>query len=268
MYPQGRARLYPGMIETDTIQAPVRRADLRSRRPRRGWTAVTALGGGLLLLLVAAIHALVRAPIPPLLAFAVVAALVLALLARGAARPGGVLALLLGAFLLSDVPAFATGLSLSRDPWEFTTTVTALTASILMVLGGGALAVRGTSSGRGRTTTALLVLGLVAVPAALASSLVLRLTMDQAEPRPGDVTVAITEFAFPERLTAPAGTASFSVRNDDPIAHTFTVEGLDVDAKVPGGATVRVTGELAPGRYAYVCRVSGHEFMRGTLVVE
>lgn len=252
------------MIDTELTSQKAPAAPTR----RRGWPAVAALGASLTLLLVAAIHALVREPIPPLLVIAVVAVTVLVLLGRGLARAGGIVAVLLGLFLLSDVPALLTGLALFRDPWEFTTTCTAVTAALLMVAGGGVPAYRGGAAGTGRAVPVLLGLGLLAVPAALATSTVLRLTMDQAVLTEGDVAVVITELAFPERLTAAPGPASFVVRNDDPIAHTFTVEGLDVDANVPARASVRVTGDLAPGEYDYVCRVAGHEFMRGTLVVE
>lgn len=81
--------------------------------------------------------------------------------------------------------------------------------------------------------------------------------------------MTIAEFAFPPgQLAANAGSAGFLVTNADPVAHTFTIPEAGVHVAVPGGTTVRGTGDLAPGEYGYVCRVAGHEFMEGTLVVE
>jgi plastocyanin len=258
------------MIETPVAQVETGPAGTpRGRYPLCGWRAVAALGAGLILVAITAIHVLVRQPIPPLLAFAALLAVSILLLWRGPVRLGAVIGGLVGlAMLLPDLQGVITGLTLVRDPFEFTLNATALTGALLLIIGGGVVAVRGRAAARSRATTALLVIGAAVLPLALALSTTLRLTMGEAVAQEGDVSVSIADFAFPERLAAGAGTVAFHITNEDPVAHTFTIPELGISANVPGGATVRVTGEAGAGQYAYVCRVSGHEFMGGELVVE
>jgi plastocyanin len=246
-----------------------RRAQVRTREDR-GWRRVTAAGAVLVVVAVVAVHALAQTLIPPLALFGVLAIVVLGLLrwGRGIRVAGGLAALVALALTAPDIGGILTGLTLVRDPFEFTLNATAVVATVLLLAGGIALAVRGRAAGGGPVARVLVVAGILVVPLALGLSTTLRLTMPTPVAQAGDVTVAIAEFAFPERLEVAAGEAAFHITNQDPVAHTFTVEGADVDAVVPTGASVRVTGDLAPGEYRYVCRVSGHDFMAGTLVVE
>lgn len=255
------------------IETPVRQAEALEVAPARGlrgWRAVSALGAALVILAVVAVHALVQSLIPPLLIFGALAALAILLLWRGPARVGAVLGALVAlALVLPDPGGIATGLSLVRDPFEFTLNVSAVVATLLLVVGGIVIAVRGRTAGAGGgAARTLLILGTLAVPVALVTSLVLRATTPEAVAQEGDVAVAISEFEFPAQLTAPAGQAGFLVSNNDPVAHTFTVPELGINANVAGGTAVRVTGDVEPGTYTYICRVSGHDFMEGTLTVE
>jgi plastocyanin len=85
---------------------------------------------------------------------------------------------------------------------------------------------------------------------------------------PGDVVVEAVGALFPEQLQAPAGGAVLWVDNQDPIRHTFVIEGTDVHAELPGSSAVRVETDLAVGTYRFFCDVPGHERMEGELVVQ
>jgi uncharacterized cupredoxin-like copper-binding protein len=87
------------------------------------------------------------------------------------------------------------------------------------------------------------------------------------------VTVAATEFAFePGHLRLRAGeTVNLALDNRGGVFHTLTLSALDFELRTEGGTTA--SGALtprAPGTFAYVCAVPGHEQagMRGTVVVE
>ena len=82
--------------------------------------------------------------------------------------------------------------------------------------------------------------------------------------------VDLEDTAFvPEELEVPAGPTAFYVANEDLFWHTFTIEGTDVDVRLSSRGTRRVEVDLAPGTYAIVCDIPGHESvgMTGTLEV-
>lgn len=58
------------------------------------------------------------------------------------------------------------------------------------------------------------------------------------------------------------------VDNQDPYAHTFTVDELGVNQTMVAGQSARVEITAAPGEYRYYCAIPGHEFMEGTLLVQ
>ena len=107
-----------------------------------------------------------------------------------------------------------------------------------------------------------LAVGLTAVSAAT--------TEDGIASRPGELRVAGRGVRFsPERLRAGAGDVSVRVKNTDLFWHTFTIDALDVDVRVPVKGTRRVTFDAPPGTYEYYCAIPGHNAagMNGTLQV-
>lgn len=74
---------------------------------------------------------------------------------------------------------------------------------------------------------------------------------------------------IPDRLDAEAGTLDVVVNNKDLFWHTLTIPELDVDIRVPVGATRSATFEAAAGTYEFVCAIPGHTQagMNGRLVV-
>lgn len=90
-----------------------------------------------------------------------------------------------------------------------------------------------------------------------------------AAPHPQDVRMELANVKFiPSSLTVDAGLVTFAVHNSDLFWHTFTVEGVfNVDTPIEGRR--RITVDLKPGTYEYICRVPGHTQagMKGTLTV-
>jgi uncharacterized cupredoxin-like copper-binding protein len=95
----------------------------------------------------------------------------------------------------------------------------------------------------------------------------------------GTTTVGLDEFTIePKDLTVSRGTA-LDVKNDGAVAHNLTIEqGPDPTEKSKklagtstflGGKSEKLDVNLAPGKYAMVCTVSGHRDagMVGTITV-
>jgi uncharacterized cupredoxin-like copper-binding protein len=96
----------------------------------------------------------------------------------------------------------------------------------------------------------------------------------------GTTTVALDEFTIePKDLTVSRG-ATLDVKNDGAVAHNLTIEkGTDPTEKSEklagtstflGGKSEKLDVNLAPGKYAMVCTVSGHRDagMVGTITVK
>ncbi len=128
------------------------------------------------------------------------------------------------------------------------TIATAVMAAVALVLSAGALV---TSASRATAASA---------PAASGE-----------RPAPAEVTVTLTEFAITpaDVVVAPGG--RLVIVNGGAAEHNFSITGTDLITPMlaPGARHVMELGDLAPGRYATVCTVAGHEAggMRGTVTV-
>jgi plastocyanin len=92
---------------------------------------------------------------------------------------------------------------------------------------------------------------------------------DRATP---DATISLVaeNVAFSEEvLVGPSGEITVEVANRDLFWHTFTVEDLGVDLRVPVGAERTVAFDAPPGTYQYICAIPGHPEagMKGSLIV-
>ena len=88
--------------------------------------------------------------------------------------------------------------------------------------------------------------------------------------RASDIIVETGNVVFePERLEVEGGPLTVVTRNRDLFWHTFTIDALDVDVRVPVGARRRATFTVQPGTYEYYCAIPGHRAlgMDGILVV-
>ncbi|HUO45676.1 MAG TPA: cupredoxin domain-containing protein [Acidimicrobiia bacterium] len=92
-----------------------------------------------------------------------------------------------------------------------------------------------------------------------------------APPPPAGIHLVSKNVAFSETtLVAAAGEVTVTLENRDLFWHTFTIEELGVDLRVPVGAELPVTFVATPGDYRFICAIPGHPEagMVGTLRVE
>lgn len=219
-----------------------------------------ALGLWLTAACLLAIMALVGEVIPPALLMALLLTGLGVLAVRSSARwvrwAGGALPLLLlglfSPFLAGDLAHPETPASFAPS---FVLTVVALATAV-----AGVTAALGRPVGRRRTWT---VAGLVVVVGiALTALLGGQVTADVAEA--GDVEVVAADVTYPSTVAMTRGGALLLV-NDDPIRHTFVVDGRVHE--LPGATDRRVVLDLPVGEHPFICDVPGHEGMGGTLVV-
>lgn len=87
----------------------------------------------------------------------------------------------------------------------------------------------------------------------------------------GDIDLVSEHLAFSEtEVRVDAGEVVVTMENKDLFWHTFTIEELGVDLRVPLGAKLGASFEAPPGEYQFVCAIPGHieAGMVGTLAVE
>ena len=78
--------------------------------------------------------------------------------------------------------------------------------------------------------------------------------------------VTIQDLAFSPDCFAAASASSITIENKDSVTHTFTIDGTQVDATIPGGTTFNgESAGLAPGTYPFHCKI--HSSMTGTVIV-
>lgn len=85
------------------------------------------------------------------------------------------------------------------------------------------------------------------------------------------IEVDMVDIAFdPKEITIPANTdVTVNLVNKGALPHNFSIEGEADSGEIPGGGTVSVMLNLAPGTYEYFCNIPGHKEagMVGTLIV-
>ena len=115
------------------------------------------------------------------------------------------------------------------------------------------------------------VTAVVAVIVVLSGVLTLaaRDTVEESE-RVGAIEVLMkrTEFKTAQLNSKSGETMRLVLKNDDLYIHTFTIEELDIDVTV--GPRGEKALELTPsnaGTFEYICTITGHESMTGTLNV-
>lgn len=89
-------------------------------------------------------------------------------------------------------------------------------------------------------------------------------------PRQSDLTLRTENMAFSTmELAANRGSVTVFVDNHDVWWHTWTIDALHVDLKIPSSGKRQITFTAAPGTYTYYCAIPGHAAlgMRGTLTV-
>jgi plastocyanin len=80
-------------------------------------------------------------------------------------------------------------------------------------------------------------------------------------------TIVAADIAFdPTELSVAAG-ETITLRNEDDVEHSFTIDDPEVDAEAEGGEEATVEAPEEPGTYAFHCRYHPEQ-MTGTLTVQ
>jgi plastocyanin len=83
----------------------------------------------------------------------------------------------------------------------------------------------------------------------------------------GGVTIVAANIAFdPTELSVAAG-ETITLRNEDDVEHSFTIDDPELDAEAEGGEEATVAAPEEPGTYDFHCRYHPDQ-MKGTLTVE
>lgn len=84
----------------------------------------------------------------------------------------------------------------------------------------------------------------------------------------GEATITISGYAYDPTCLRVSASGSLTIVNEDPSAHSFSLEGglIDETLDIGGTATIKSLSDLSPGTYAFNCRF--HPPMVGTLIVE
>ncbi len=88
---------------------------------------------------------------------------------------------------------------------------------------------------------------------------------------PSDIKLVTENMTYSQMaLNAKPGIVRVELDNHDLFWHTFTIDALGVDLKVPMQATQQIAFEAPAGTYTFHCTIPGHEMlgMSGTLTVE
>ncbi len=120
-------------------------------------------------------------------------------------------------------------------------------------------------------TPAWIVVGAAVAGFVLALALPVATGIAEQQQRPEELPLRMSNTAYSSTsLTAKPGPVTVYVTNADLFWHTFTIDELGVEIKVPRDGHRRVTFTAASGKtYTYYCRVPGHAQagMRGTVTV-
>lgn len=184
-------------------------------------------------------------------------------------------ALLLGA-LFADIGFYtltgAVSNLLNRSDWY----ALALPASLATFAVTGFVSAIVILFSRGNTYTPSDLARNLAIAVALVLTLVLTLGLFTRQPTTaaaatGGLELTAENLAYSETsLVAPGSLVTVSLQNHDLFWHTFTIDALKVDLKVPMQARQQIQFNAAPGTYTFHCTIPGHEVlgMRGTLLVK
>jgi plastocyanin len=152
----------------------------------------------------------------------------------------------------------AFGLGLPSSFFDFVPGILVLPGALLAI--GGTIAAlvsrsRGSESGAGERRAALAIVTLVGLLGGLSAVLTLtgRDTVPDAVAEDADLVVDLKDFEFDEdAYDVPAG-GTVLVTNDDPFAHTFTVDDLDIDVDLGPGDEKIIEIPDEAGTYVLYC---------------
>jgi plastocyanin len=188
---------------------------------------------------------------------------------------GGLVGTILLGLVCADVAAFMVPAAMINAATGASMTSLLLPGALGLVSVTGLLAtipsrMRWSDSALARWAPLLLVLAAGLSFVGLVVSRVGSAQQAQASPQQTSLVLAAEGLKFsPATLSGTSGQTTVRVANHDLFWHTFTIDALNVDLRVPVGADQTVTFTAPPGSYTFYCAIPGHESigMRGTLTV-
>src|SRR6266536_696248 len=188
---------------------------------------------------------------------------------------GGLAGTILLALVCADVAAFMVPAAVTNAAFGASMTSLVLPGALGLVSVTGLLAsiasrMRWTDSALTRWAPLVLVVaaGLMFVGLVLAG--IGSGQRSQAAMQPTTLVLAAEGLKFsPATLSGTSGQITVRMANHDLFWHTFTIDALNVDLRVPVGAEQSITFAAPPGSYTFYCAIPGHESigMRGTIAV-
>jgi plastocyanin len=162
------------------------------------------------------------------------------------------------------------------SPIEFIAGLAFFLGVILSLYGGVATIVSGRrgatgpTRGEGWIRTAVAVVMGVASVISIVGFFVTRTTVSEAEAA-GATPVSMSKVEFDPSASTISTDGSLFVSNNDPFAHDFTLDDLDLSVYVgPGSEAIVDFAGAAPGTYTYYCSLhsDGTTGMVGTITIE
>jgi plastocyanin len=231
--------------------------------PISPWHHLTIAGLSTLCAVLISIQVVNATFIPPVAAFAVVVGALAVALARGGGRRTSFAAAATALILvLVNLPVAIDDFRHPETFAGFVPTAAAFIAGIVVVVSGVLAATQ--RAPRAALPSAVAAVAVIAVCVAISGLASASVTSDRREAH--DIVIDVRSVAFPD-VTIPAGETGLFVDNHDLIRHTLLIEGTDIDVELPGATARRVTVDLMPGTYQYICDVPGHDAMRGNISV-
>jgi plastocyanin len=235
-----------------------------------GWRALTQVSGGLAA--VALVLTAVGLGDREAAGLAVLTVLGMALARRG----NGLLGLLLLAAIFVATLAFmlpgaAFNLARGHGLLAYLVPLTLATLSSAGLVGALAAVRSRARTDAGRDIAPWVALSLaVAFAIALGAGLV-RTRGDTGLSTPNELSIAARTNTFSvSTLTAEPGRVAIRFANNDLFWHTFSIDALGVDLRVPVNAEEKISFVAPAGTYEFYCAIPGHALigMKGTLVVQ
>ncbi|MDQ3986542.1 MAG: cupredoxin domain-containing protein [Actinomycetota bacterium] len=233
------------------------------------WRRLLIVGSlAVILSMVAAMIFVIEGLIVPMAAFVIGFGVGLGILAWKE-RPGAIfLGVLSIVSLAMSLPFALEPLGIPASTADFVLNLVSVIGLLVVIVAGAAVMRGGPLDDSSGVTLAVGLAFVVVLVGGTAMSITASVARDDPLAQPGDLDLTAKDIEFhPSELVTKPGAVTVFIENEDLTAHTFTIDELDVEEVIPGGASARVVLALESKTYRYYCTIAGHEEMEGELNV-
>lgn len=174
------------------------------------------------------------------------------------------------AFALVSIVTLVANLPIVIDDMSNPESAPAFILNLLSVVGVAVSAIGGFAAFRRMDDTAISRVAWAA-PSVFVTGAVLSLVLaaqTTSDPAlPGDVEMVASGAQWQTADIEVARGDGLWIDNQDGVRHTFAIESEGFEFEIPALKSVRAEIDVAPGTYAFVCTVPGHESMVGSVTV-